>query len=635
MTMVGSIPVVAETFVNLGPQIFAASVQSGAFLKSGDKSRIYMALRGYPGHLVGCDLASGQCILNAPLTGAGGAWRVLAGSNGMIYAAGDNGYFFRHKPGADTIEDLGMAVPGENFIWDLASGENAQVIGSTYPNARLFQYDSKNGFMNIGDGPLVVGEKYARTVIYDARRRRVYVGIGTIHAHLIQIDLATGKKKELLSDQMVDQTMVYSLVLVPEEKTGDRLLVWLAPGNDMLVYNLATCQVERRIKTEALKSALKSPEGSLVYYSDGTSLMSFNLNQPNETPRAIGPCASATAMEWMDANHLCVLDRYGQLFDYVANTGEIKQRPLKVPSQPIPIQPMTSGPDGKLWMGGFLAGGTAAFDPIARTSVRYKGLDQTERIGLLGDDIYFGVYPYAQLFRFNPNKPWNKNNPRQLAQLKGQSRPMAVLGVPELAKVFTGTVPEYGQLGGHLFAYDPAIDQLDDCGEIVPRQSVISLAYSNGILLGGTSIAGGMGVKPVTAEAKLFAWDPAKQRKILEITPVSGATALTCLIKGPDKNIWGVANGTLFIFDPRTRQILSRHELLKVDYGPSGIYRDAFLVAHPSGQVYGTLAGKLFRIDPDDMKIIVLRDHDASMLAMDRDGRLYFRDIVNLWQYTI
>ena len=113
-----------------------------------------------------------------------------------------------------------------------------------------------------------------------------------------------------------------------------------------------------------------------------------------------------------------------------------------------------------------------------------------------------------------------------------------------------------------------------------------------------------------------------------------GAVAITCLMNGPDKNIWGIADGTLFIFDPAGQRIVATQELFKVNYESKNIWRDAFLIVHPSGQIYGTLDGRFFRLDPASKQMTILRDKDVSLLAMDRAGKLYFRDTINLWQYT-
>ena len=56
---------------------------------------------------------------------------------------------------------------------------------------------------------------------------------------------------------------------------------------------------------------------------------------------------------------------------------------------------------------------------------------------------------------------------------------------------------------------------------------------------------------------------------------------------------------------------------------------------HPDGNVYGASHGRLFRIDPKTMAMTVLRHKTGlGMLALDRDGRVYFRERTNLWRYT-
>lgn len=621
----------AGKFVNLGPQISMVSVQGSAFIRVNGQEQVYMALRGQPGHLVGFHVADGKRIVDAELPGAHGSWSLAASTDGRIYAAGDNGHLYRYQPGESAVEDLGQAVPGQIFIWDLAAGEHGDIFGGTYAGAHVFKFNPKFGFTDITRGPVVPREEYVRSIAYN--QGHVFAGVGTVHAHLVEIDPATGKKTELLARELADEMMTYALVAIPDSKSGDRLLVWSNLGNQVLVFNLKTRKVEREIDTPAIKAAQKSPDGQDVYYSDGTSLLSFNLDRPGEKPNVLGPCERANSMDWLDSDHLCAIDAHGRLVEYIPSKNSVKQINLDVPPQPILIQSCELGPDGKIWMGGYLAGGTACYDPMTGKSEQFPGLDQIERIGVLGSDLYFGIYPHAQLYRYTPGATWTHSNPHKLAQIGGQSRPMAMLGVPELQKVFIGLVPEYGRLGGDLLSYDPATDQLHDYGVVEPLQSIVSLVYSHGVLLGGTSTAGGLGIKPAMKEASLFGWDPINGKKLFEFHPVTGATSLTCLMNGPDGNVWGIAGGTLFIFDTTKQKVIHSQELMKVDYGSRVVWRDGFMVLHPSGQLYGTLNGRLFQLDPATRKMTVLRDHDANLLAMDREGRLYFRDTINLWQY--
>jgi hypothetical protein len=260
-------------------------------------------------------------------------------------------------------------------------------------------------------------------------------------------------------------------------------------------------------------------------------------------------------------------------------------------------------------------------------------MSQIERIGVMGNAMFFGVYPSGRFYEYDLSKEWGKDNPRKYSQIPGQSRPVAMLGMPEIGKVYSGTVPEYGHLGGHLLAYTPASDEMKDFGEVVPKQSIICLASLHGKIYGGTSITGGLGIDASAKEAMLFEWDPVKEQKVFAMAPVPGATSLTALAVGPDEKIWGIADGTLFVFDPVSQKVVATRKLLHVNYGPRGTWRDGYLVLHPSGFMYATLSNKFMRIDPATLKVSVLRDATSALLAMDRKGHLYFHDGANLWEY--
>jgi WD40 repeat protein len=631
----------AETgkFVDLGPQVTATTIQ-GSLVVRDDAGRdvVFTVARGEPAHLLAFAIETGERVLDVPLPGTDGVWNLTLSSDGWLYIPSANGRLLRHRPGTRTVEDLGQALPTETVIWDVVAGQDGEVFGGTYPGGRVFRYHPKDGFSDASRGPLVAGENYCRGLAYHPATGKVYAGIGA-HAHLIELDPKTGQKRELLPKKYRDQESVYSLGLLPDAVHGDRLLALVANANVTLVYNLKTDTVERVITSPvSVKTAAKAPDGGRVYYSDGTKLTSFDLEQPGEAPKGIVRCIGANAMRWLSPDRLCVLTRYAQLLTYTPSTGKTEMKALEIPPQPIPIHGLALGPDGRIWMGGFLAGGNAAYDPATGKTELFKGMSQTEQMAVMGNKIYYGIYPHARFHVYDTTRPWDasKDNPRKLAQWEGQSRPVAMVGVEELNKVFVGTVPEYGRLGGALITYDAKTDRTDVREGVVPKQSVVSLAWSHGTLVGGTSVTGGLGQVPEEKEGRLFLWDPAQNEKTFETTPVPGTTAVTCLINGPDGKVWGVADGTLFLFDVDKREVVSRHKLFDVDYAARNynVWRDAFLVVHPSGQLYGVLDGKFFRLDPTTKAVTVLRERGAELLTMDRDGRLYFRVKERLWQYV-
>ena len=264
---------------------------------------------------------------------------------------------------------------------------------------------------------------------------------------------------------------------------------------------------------------------AIVYYTHGGELLRFDAHHPDQALTSITTAADALGFTWIN-RQLIVFTRTGTLLRVDPVSKKKSAISCKLPAEPTDITSMALGPDGRIWTGGYLSGGNAAFDPDTGKSEQFRGLSQAEAITTVGSTIYFGLYPGARLSLYDTSKPWNSEakNPRPFADLgpENQSRPMAMLGVDSLNKVFIGTVPEYGQLGGVLAVYDIEHDKLDVHHDIIAKQSIVSLAFDKGLIVGGSSIFGGLGQQPVEKEAKLFIWEPATNHKTFELVPISG-----------------------------------------------------------------------------------------------------------------
>lgn len=96
-----------------------------------------------------------------------------------------------------------------------------------------------------------------------------------------------------------------------------------------------------------------------------------------------------------------------------------------------------------------------------------------------------------------------------------------------------------------------------------------------------------------------------------------------------------MAEGTLFIFDPVKREVIYAEEKFpEVSYDVH-VWRDAQFEIGIDKDIYGTIDGKLFRIDSWSKKVTVLRESDALGLAQDRLGNLYFWSGADLWKYEM
>ncbi|MCC5938083.1 MAG: hypothetical protein JJU34_12445 [Lunatimonas sp.] len=624
-------------FTNHGPQLFASMIQGSVFAEASDKRLlVYTVVRGEPAHLLGYDVQTGQLVLDQPLPEADGAWDLAQATDGTLYAPGANGSLFAHVPGSHEVTDLGIALEGETYLWNLTAGKNGEVFGATYPGCRVFRYHPDDGFSDVARGPLVENENYVRSLAFYPKTGMVYAGVGS-KAHLFEIDPQTGQKRTLLPEKYAGFEFVYGLEIVPGSDGNDRLFVLLNNGSITLVYNLKTGLFEQEIADIDMWALAGSPEGESVFLTENGNLKRFDPNGSFEHAEVVAEdIGTAKAFYYSADGLIYLLTSDADLITYDPIEKVLDRQKLEVPRQPIPIHSLQLGPDGKIWSGGYLAGGNAAFDPATRKSTFLPGMEQTEGMSVLDDWIFFGIYPKGRFYKYHTKDPWNlvEGTPTFIGQIENQSRAFAHAVLPDRKQVVFGTIPEYGKLGGSLVRFDLRTETMHLFDSPVEKQAISGLVYTGDYVLVGTTISGGLGIAPQTPEAKLLGWDPESGEKLFELTPVPGAAALTGFLGMPDGTIWGMGDGHLFIFDPKAREVVSVQQLY--DYPPFGshVWRSAFLVLHKDGNVYGTDVSELFKVDPVSMTYTKLVDN-AGLLVQDRGGTLFFRRKTDLWSLRL
>jgi len=624
-------------FKDLGDQIKEGSIQGGTFYcnKVG-KTFVYTVSRGKPAHLLGFELKTNQLITDLVLKNEIGSWDLVISSDEWLYIAGNTGHLYKHRPGTVQVEDLGKFLT-ESLIFDLTAGQNGEIFGGTYSHGLVFRYHPITGFSNVGKGPMVKAEQYVRSLAYHHKTEKIYAGVGS-HASLIELDPALGVKKQLLPADFSTYEFAYNMALIPGFSDGDRLFVWLIRGEQhtTLVYNLETGKLEQQLANMQVKSAVKDPASDKLYYMGGGRLFLTDLSKPEKPADTLGTIKDSIALDvmWGKDNKLYLLTGDKNILTYDPLTNKIAVTTLDVPPQPIKINSLVTGPDNRIWTAGYLTGGHAAFNPKTAEIIQYPGIDQAEGMTVQGQYIYMGVYPNARMYVYDTKKKWEPEggNPRLISRIIGQDRPFAGVSVAGAKKIFFGTVPRYGKLGGALLEYDEPNDQMNTYSDVIKNQAIVSLVYTTGTIYGGSTVRGGIGIAPTEKEAKLFGWDYHAQTKLFELAPVPNARAITSLIVGPDRNIWGIADGVLFVFSPVKKKVISQLLLYPFPKTGDGVYYDAKMVVHPSGMVYGTGGGNLFRIDPKTMKYTLLRK-DARLLAIDKQGLIYTVINGTLWQY--
>ncbi|MEV0806747.1 hypothetical protein [Micromonospora sp. NPDC050200] len=663
---------VSAQLTDLGEQIDSAQVNGSTFGLGANQDKVYGVFTSSndvvanPAQFATIDVDTNAVVTGSAtkLPGASVGWAATTATDGSVYfGTTQNGHLFRHVPGITGVIDLGQAVAGDTVVWDLTPGLNGRVYGGTYDSGGYFTYQPGYNVVTIG-APMLPGKLYVRSLAFDPATETTYLGMGT-SAALVAYNRITTKKQEIglpARYATAPETMVGGLTW-----TGGRLFMVMASGALSVLRIVEGSNGTLTAVEEAYldKSALAvSPErNGKVYVMSRGQLQEYDIAAKTFTPLGITTPITTSSFGWVDladqaawpgttlvmVGHGSDGDTYLFKYDTAGRRGETKVV-TGTPRLAQDISAIGAGSDGKIYTGGFLVGGTGAYQPVRGDGndtvpdepVRW-GLTQAEVITTQGGKTYFATYPSAQVYEYDPTLPWEKGvNPSRLFYLSGygQDRPYAL--VVGGGKLFVGTVPKYGAFNGALSVYDlttrgePTVYQ-----NFIQDQGVVALAYHNGKLYGGSTIRGGLGVEniPRATEARFFVYDPATNTKT-EYPMPAGVTALTALAV-VDGKIWGLAEGQLFIFDPATAKFTTppTNKFLEIDY-KYGIWEDAKLTTVPqdTANVYGVIGHTLFKINKTTLEVTRLvtgdTQHPVDHLAVDQYGNLYYNSDHKLYRYA-
>jgi WD40 repeat protein len=655
---------------DLGPQIRKATLMRNAVGKDGQgRDVIYSVVAGSPSIFTMIDIETEKVTRSIPMPDTDGAWSVTVSSDGSVYLGAYNlGLLYRYLPATDELINLGHPFSTkDSVLYPMAAGKDGKMYGSTYPTAHLYEYNpATNQFKDFGTmSHRTSGERWTRVVTYDEATHKIYAGVGNV-PRLLEYDLATGAKRELLPAGFDNIISVYDLNLAggklfarkEANNANETFVVDIKSGNMLEVTNGVTGEKTNAFTNLSRGVSPKSPIANKVYYAAaGGDLYEYDLDTDTYRPLGASIEGAAIGYDFVQLNEegfpgyslVGISGNSGKMYKYNLETGKVKLTDIQVPAEPVNIHDIAKGPDGKIYTAGYLQGNLGVHTPSTGESMYFEGISQGEGMTKIRNKMYLGIYPGAKIYEYDLSKPWNRTNsdqlnPNTLFSLSAsnpppnsylyQDRPFGMGSAEELNKLFVGTVPKNAMLGGVLAVYD-----VETRGEpevywnIVPDQSILSFAYKNGFLYAGTSIHGGQGSTPTAKEAVLFIWDVVNKRKVFELVPVAGKQAITALHVGPDGNIWGLANGTLFILDIETRQIIHSNNAFPA---ASGRWIDGSMETGTDGNVYATVGGSFFKVDAATKEVTVLATQ-VGKLAQDDFGSFYmFNDPPgpNLYKYS-
>ncbi|CAM3384840.1 S-layer homology domain-containing protein [Marinicrinis lubricantis] len=614
-------------YVNLGQ---AGAVQTNA----AGENEVYFVSNGKPGSFFVVDGETGALKFQEVIPNTIATWAMTIGPDQNVYFSGtEDGKLYRYLPLEKKIEYLGYNET-DNWTWDLeAIGD--KIYGGTFNSStdgKLFEYDITNQtFRNYG--VVEDGQQYVRGIAVD--EDYIYAGLGTT-LRLYKIDRVTGEKTEIHVPGYSGETGMVADIFVH----GGKLFVSVSTVN-MVVIDIETGEVDASFQYSNMISEPSPDQPDVIYYKYLTQFYKYDMSTKQSTeiilPFPLPDTTRVKDMAWIKLQQgekagqtvLAMVTQYGEYMLIDPDDASVSFIELDIDAQPVNIQSLKRGFDGRLYMGGYQRG-MSVYNPFTdQLDVSISSFAQPEGIGFMNDRVYYGTYVSAVMYEYDPSLPAVLNeNPKLVFDIEHQDRPFAITSGDN--KLFVGTVPDYGYLGGALVIYDEASDTWKqyDHEEVVRNQSIIGLAYKDGLLYGSTTVWGGLGIEPSEPEAKLFVWDVERGQKIDEFTLdgliIDEAPRMIGSISfGPDGLLWGVVDGTLFAMDVETKQIV-KSKMISPSMYNSSKWLPYELEWAPDGTLYTTLSRKVIAIDPETMQHKVVVDEFVNSMTLGIDGSIYY-----------
>ncbi len=616
------------------------------------------------GYLVDYDFETGEIHYNPTvpfrtspdsenLQGSICIWGVAVYDESTAYAAGTlNASMYKYDLHTRSLTHLDFPfgakrfvknelIEGESYIWQLHKATDGKLYGGTWPNAKLISYDPP-GKKFEDHGQMTEGEQYLIGVNGEFPDR-IFCGIGA-RAQLVEYNTRTKTKRNLFGDRYKNREAFSQL-----KRVGDFLVALVYPQPVVVIIDPSNGKVLREIlvpdqEDDFYRTNAKSivVHGDEIFFGMNPSnkLYKYNLRKDKLTlvGADLGGPIGLVGDRYVYLK--TVTERY-KIYDLETNKV-IKEVQLKLDTDDgMIVFAMNFGPDGKVYGGSFINQHLWVYDPSIR-----KCKDLGVAINLGGQVIsmvshkgklYIGHYILATVSVYDPGKPWNpapaeNPNPRIIGSVGDEQDRIHDMVVGTDGKIYMGTYPAKGRRGGTLTILDPESEKMEVHRNIIPLQSIRSLESSrDGIIYAGSDKHIGLGnIGEGEKDARVIGWD-VKQRKVVhDFVPVSGARIVWKISEGKDGLLYGSADSTFFIYDPKSRAVVYRR-----DPGWGSLLH--LVASKKDGKIYGIAKKGVCMFDPLTKLFIRLVAMEAEgwtdYIIENEQGDLYLG--IREWLYRL
>ncbi|MCK5801577.1 MAG: hypothetical protein KAI66_02035 [Lentisphaeria bacterium] len=535
--------------------------------------------------LVGVDVATGKTFeLDMRKFRAVNVALARGPEGDLFFYVGTPGRFFKYTPQGELVE---LGTPDKTPAYWIGGhqSKNDILYVGTYPEATLVACDLKTGeSRSYGRLTKDMREKYIIRVAA-ADDGTVYSGVGLHHQELWALNPKTGEKRQILPEPMT------SIQGSPRLWTGKDGHVYGKTGKT--TYRCTPTSIEEcKPVAERRDPTLKMAGNRKINSVDDQGRLQFAPSG------SAGPSYVQTDYRGREPRVYCLGgERGGKLyggtlfpgrpFTVDLKSGELTEMRGAVP-QVIQIYDIMNHPNG----------------------------------------LFFASYMGCILDFLNPEAPReNKVNPiRFKTRIPGHERPNQWELGPD-GKLYFGTVPAKGRLGGALVQVDPDTRKVKVWDKIMPDLSIPYLASVSGagLIFGCTSVGGGSSAIPTKEEAETFLWDTGAEKVVWTGKPVPGTRSYGRAISAANGMIVGLAEQSWYLFDPETKETVHRGRLpvkrLRFPQLSDGL-------VGPKGWVVGIGDDKVFAIDAQTRELRILGEHKTLNgvhgFHVTADGTLFY-----------
>ena len=344
------------------------------------------------------------------------------------------------------------------------------------------------------------------------------------------------------------------------------------------------------------------------------------------------------------------LQAYGNL-QKIDLGGSTVNTQLTLQAGPQTIESLASAPDGRIYMGGYLASIGAVYNPSNNVATTITGIEQVEGIGYYNGKMYLGCYSGATVRSVNANFGQTLTTVAADAStftVPGQDRPFVIVGGDNL---YVGTVPKIGENGGAISInkgtgttqYMITADQFSiDTDNL---QSVAGIApfkvNGNEWFYVGSNVSGGTNAASMGEQAVITLFD--QDRNVVNkntmadmaapgVTIAEKPKSIGHLIYSPDDGlIYGATMQSIFAIDPKINKII-RYKQIAPNAGYS-TWNPAPVQLGPKGFLYTGIGGNLTLVNPKNFEnYVVISGAGSSLMAVGGDNAVYYAKATSVYR---